>query len=218
MREELSSTYESHNKEDLGLSLEHEVHSHEEGVVSHEENIFLQFGRLNLIVLQDDILGQGLHGVNLRRIVFLDHQEYLTERSASNHTFDFKVLKGDGHVSVLSEHGLGGFFSKFTIVLFCYHFRLNVSSRTLVVLIVVVLVLQTEVALGHAFFVRLHVLLAGSVVAQLAINSEYGQVLACGQVVNLFEALKEFITHLTDESVVVFISDMDNELPIVFRS
>jgi hypothetical protein len=36
MREELSSTDESHHEEDLGLGLEHVVHSHEEGVVCHE--------------------------------------------------------------------------------------------------------------------------------------------------------------------------------------
>lgn len=51
MREKLSSTYESHDKEDFGLSLEDVMHSNEVRVISHEENIFLEFSRFNLIVL-----------------------------------------------------------------------------------------------------------------------------------------------------------------------
>lgn len=51
MREKLSSTYESHDKEDFRLGLEDVMHSNKVRVVSHEENIFLEFSRFNLIVL-----------------------------------------------------------------------------------------------------------------------------------------------------------------------
>jgi len=92
VREEFSSSHKPHHEEDLGLSLEHVVHTHEEGVVSHQQNIFLQFGRLDLIVLQNNILSQSLHSVNDGRIVFLDHQKDLTEGPTSDNTFDLKVL------------------------------------------------------------------------------------------------------------------------------
>lgn len=92
VREEFSSSDKPHHEEDLGISLEHIVHAHEEGVIGHQQNIFLQFGRLDLIVLQNHILSQSLHGVNDRRVVFLDHQKDLTEGPTSDNTFDLKVL------------------------------------------------------------------------------------------------------------------------------
>jgi len=58
VREQLAATHESHNEEDLGISLEHVFHSDEEGMVSHDQDVLLQLGRLDLIILQDDILAQ----------------------------------------------------------------------------------------------------------------------------------------------------------------
>lgn len=63
--EELSSSHESHDKEDLLVGLEHVAHTNEEWMVGLQEDIFLQFGRLDLVILNNDILAERLHGEDL---------------------------------------------------------------------------------------------------------------------------------------------------------
>lgn len=68
----------------------------------------------------------------------------------------------------------------------------------------------------HAVLGLLDVLFGASVVAELAINTEHWQVLTSSEVKNLLEALKELITHLADESVVVLVFNVHNKLPVIF--
>ena len=56
VREEFTTADEPHNEEDLGICLEHVFHSDEEGMVSHDQDVFLQFCRLYLVVLEDNVL------------------------------------------------------------------------------------------------------------------------------------------------------------------
>ena len=56
VHEKLATSDESHDEENLLLSLEHVAHSDEEWVIRLQKDIFLQSGRLDLIVLDDNIL------------------------------------------------------------------------------------------------------------------------------------------------------------------
>jgi hypothetical protein len=83
------------------------------------------------------------------------------------------------------------------------------------VFVIVIFVLQTEAVVRHAVLGLLDVLFGASVVTELAVNPKDWQVLTSCEVVYLLEALKELITHLTDESVVVLVFDVHNELPVI---
>lgn len=90
MHKQLSSSYESHDKEDLGFSLENIAHSNQERMLSFKENLFLELSGLNLVVLNDDILAKGLHGKDLSRVLLL-HQEHLSKTASSDHFLDDEV-------------------------------------------------------------------------------------------------------------------------------
>jgi hypothetical protein len=78
------------------------MHAYQEGVISLQENIFLQFGRLYLVVVQNNVLTQTLHGINLL-VRLLLHQENLSEAASANNFPDFKVAQSSFRVAVLSE-------------------------------------------------------------------------------------------------------------------
>ena len=44
VHEKLSSSYKTHHKEDLLISLEHVTHSYKERMISFEQNVLFQFG------------------------------------------------------------------------------------------------------------------------------------------------------------------------------
>jgi hypothetical protein len=56
VHEKFSASNESHNEKDLLVCHEDIVHTDEEGVVGLQKNIFLKLGRLNLVVIEDNIL------------------------------------------------------------------------------------------------------------------------------------------------------------------
>jgi len=51
VHKQLTTSHESHYEEDLLRRLEHVAHTDKEGVVSLQQNIFLEFGRFHLVVL-----------------------------------------------------------------------------------------------------------------------------------------------------------------------
>ena len=72
MHEELTTSHEAHDEEDLRLCLEHVVHANEERMIGLHENLLLKLGAFDLIVVEDDIFSKGFHGINLLGILLLD--------------------------------------------------------------------------------------------------------------------------------------------------
>jgi len=60
------------------LGHEYEGHSDEEGMISFEQDVLLKLRRLNLVVVENSVLVQGLHGVDLA-VRLLLHEEHLAE-------------------------------------------------------------------------------------------------------------------------------------------
>ena len=56
MHEELTTSYEFHDEENLLVSLEDVLHTHQKGVISFLQYLFLKQSRLNLVVIYYDIL------------------------------------------------------------------------------------------------------------------------------------------------------------------
>ena len=61
--EELAALDELHEEVDAELVLEHVLHVHEERVVNLAQNILLQLDVLHLLILQNYVLPDALHGV-----------------------------------------------------------------------------------------------------------------------------------------------------------
>ena len=76
MSEKFTTSYESHDEENLLLSLEDVIHSNQEGVISLHKNVLLKFRRLNLVILDDYILAEGLHGVGIVSSTLLDEEHF----------------------------------------------------------------------------------------------------------------------------------------------
>ena len=91
VHKEFTTSHETHDKEDLGLSLEHIVHSHKEGVIGLHEDLLFELGALHLIVIEDRILPERLHCEDLLGVFLLD-EEHLTKAATANDLPNDKVL------------------------------------------------------------------------------------------------------------------------------
>ena len=58
MHEEFTTTDESHDEENLLLSLEHVAHTDKEGVIGLKQDVLFESSRLNLVVLNDHVLSE----------------------------------------------------------------------------------------------------------------------------------------------------------------
>ena len=65
VHEQLTTTYKSHNEEDLLLCLEDITHSNKERMISLQQDIFLQSSRLDLVILNNDIFSERLHSIDI---------------------------------------------------------------------------------------------------------------------------------------------------------
>jgi hypothetical protein len=74
-------------------------------MISLHQYLFLQFGALNLIVINNDIFPQRLHGVNFLRSLLFD-KEYLTKASSPNDFPDKEILETDLFVTSPCIQGL----------------------------------------------------------------------------------------------------------------
>jgi len=64
MHEQLTSSNKLHNKEDFLVCLENVLHTHQEWVISFQQNILLQKCTFDLVVIQNDVLSETLHCVD----------------------------------------------------------------------------------------------------------------------------------------------------------
>ena len=90
--EKLTTLNEFHEEVDALLVLEHELHVDEEGVVNRVEDIFLEADVLELLVFDDDVFADALHGVEVA-VGFVLDEEHLTEGTLANHLLDFEVFE-----------------------------------------------------------------------------------------------------------------------------
>ena len=105
MHKKFTATHKPHDKENLLLGHEHVAHSHQEGVVSLQQNIFFQLRWSNLVVVENHILAQTLHSIHLLSIFFLD-KEHFTEASSADNFDDCEVLKRSSSVTTLGKGSL----------------------------------------------------------------------------------------------------------------
>ena len=55
VHEQFSTSHKAHNKEYLLVGLEHVAHSYKERMFGLQQNVLFQFGRFNLVVLNNHI-------------------------------------------------------------------------------------------------------------------------------------------------------------------
>ena len=72
------------------LVLEHILHVHDEGVLHIEQDVFLQFNILKLLIINDNVLSDTLHSIYFVVFVMLN-QIYLSESALPNHLPYYKV-------------------------------------------------------------------------------------------------------------------------------
>ena len=65
MPEELTALNEVHQEIDACLVTEHVVHADDEGVVHLVQDLLLQLEGVHVLILEDHVLSNALHGVNL---------------------------------------------------------------------------------------------------------------------------------------------------------
>eukprot|EP00350_Pseudokeronopsis_sp_OXSARD2_P007223 CAMPEP_0170551992 /NCGR_PEP_ID=MMETSP0211-20121228/9974_1 /TAXON_ID=311385 /ORGANISM="Pseudokeronopsis sp., Strain OXSARD2" /LENGTH=387 /DNA_ID=CAMNT_0010859499 /DNA_START=410 /DNA_END=1573 /DNA_ORIENTATION=- len=90
--EEFSSFDEFHKEVDAELALEDILHVYNERVVDVKEDVLLQLNVLKLLIINDYIFSDALHGEDLGGVLVL-HQEHLPEGPLPNHLPDQEVRK-----------------------------------------------------------------------------------------------------------------------------
>lgn len=105
MHEEFSSSDELHDEEYLLVCLEHVLHSHQERMIGFQQNLLLQQSRVQLVMLQDNVFSQRLHGIDFA-ILNLLNQKYLSKAPLSNNFLDLEVFKIDLLVFLLHEESI----------------------------------------------------------------------------------------------------------------
>ena len=106
MSEELSSLNKVHDEEDSELVLEYIMHWHDEGMEYIEQDFFLQFQGVHLLVFDYNIFSYALHGINLA-VLDISHLEHFSESSFSHDVHQLEVLKHCFVGLVSLEHDLG---------------------------------------------------------------------------------------------------------------
>ena len=92
MSKQLASLNENHQEIDPEIVLEHILHVDQEGMVNLIENIFFEIDVLHLVVLQDKILSDTLHGEQFTGSLLLN-KEHFAESSFANQFLDLKIFK-----------------------------------------------------------------------------------------------------------------------------
>ena len=208
VHEQLTATHEPHHEEDFLLSLEHVAHAHEEGVVSLQQDVLFQTSRLDLVVLDDNILTQRLHSVNFLRSSLLDKEDF-TEGASTNDRLDNEVRKCDVLVSL-------GVDERWAVIAASGQLIVVIGRRVLLRWsacngFVEILTSQAE-AVGRKFVhVGLSIGLGSAVLLQFTWDAVDRQVLVVEMEVAGLDLLEHLVAKLTNEAVIVLALDMHNE-------
>lgn len=90
--EQLTTLDKLHEEVNSELILEDELHVDQEGMLDRIQNIFFQLDVFHLLILQNYIFSNALHGIQILVKLIL-HQEYLTERTLADQLSKLKVLQ-----------------------------------------------------------------------------------------------------------------------------
>mmetsp|Transcript_46424 Transcript_46424/g.61484 ORF Transcript_46424/g.61484 Transcript_46424/m.61484 type:complete len:245 (+) Transcript_46424:821-1555(+) len=104
MAEELTTLDKLHEEVDTVLVLEDILHVDEEGVVDLTQDVFLELDVFHLLVLQNDILPDDLHGVELAGLRMLDEED-LAEGTLADKLTDLEIAERGLLALVASEDG-----------------------------------------------------------------------------------------------------------------
>ena len=102
MLKKFSSLDEVHDEVDAERFLEDIVHANDKGVIHLVENEFLDLERVDWVVLDDHVLSDTLHRVQLPILLATD-QIHLAKCAAPNDTQQFEVVPGRLNQSLFSE-------------------------------------------------------------------------------------------------------------------
>lgn len=89
--EEFATLDELHQEVDTVLILEYVLHVDQEWVIDLAQDVFLQLNILHLLIFENDILANDLHGEQLLGSNLLD-QEHLTEGTLADQFANLEVL------------------------------------------------------------------------------------------------------------------------------
>merc|ERR1740139_163316 len=92
MAEKFATFNKLHQEVDALFVLENKLHVHQEWVVYLVQDIFLQTNVLELLMLNNHILADALHSVQIP-IRFMLDKEYFSKGTLANHLFDLKVFQ-----------------------------------------------------------------------------------------------------------------------------
>jgi hypothetical protein len=115
MHKQLTSSNKLHNEENFLVCLENVLHTHQEWVISFQQNILLQKCTFDLIVIQNDVLSETLHCID-RLVGDLLHQEHLSKTTSANDTLYLEIFKIDFLLILVSlKHSVGSSLFEFFI-------------------------------------------------------------------------------------------------------
>jgi len=219
VHKKFTTTNESHDEEDLLICHENIAHSHEERVVCLQQNILFKFGGLNLIVINDYVLAEGLHSVDLAAI-FLLHQKYFTKATSSNNFFNLEVGQGNVVVSVFSKSWLALKRSKIVINIrrgsACSRgtrFDIGLDNSFIDVFTLVPATIR-----WHLFDSIFDLLFGCGKVLKVFCYIKYRQVLVHLVEIHSLDLQKKLVSFFADESVVVLVFHVDYKLHVFVLS
>ena len=102
MAEELATLDELHKEVDAVVVLEDVLHVYKEGVVDLAQDILLQLNVLHLFVLEDNVLADDLHCVQLMVGCVFDQEDF-AKRALADHLADLEVLQRGWRLLITSE-------------------------------------------------------------------------------------------------------------------
>ena len=102
---ELSASNEGHDEVKSQLILEQVFHSNQEGVVALKHNVFLKNGVLYLVLLNQDILSDGLHSIEFI-VGFELSQEDLAKGAPSDDHQEIEIFECNSRLVIFVSYKL----------------------------------------------------------------------------------------------------------------
>lgn len=104
--EQLTSLDKLHEEVDTELVLEDVFHVDEERMVNLTQDILLKLNVLHLLVLQNDVLSDAFHGVELASCCVL-YKEHFAKGALADHLADLEIFQGRWLLLVSGEDSCG---------------------------------------------------------------------------------------------------------------
>ena len=132
VHEQFTSSHESHNEENLLLSLEYVMHSYQEGVISLHKDILLKFSAFDLIVVYNDVLSEWFHSIDIF-LALLFNKEDLTEWTTTNDLLNDEILESNFLISSPCIDGLWWFSKAMSLRVLIREITLETTSWSITI-------------------------------------------------------------------------------------